>query len=242
MDIEVDHCVFADDVDFQAHLLDDTCSTTGAIVENDKFILSTTLDGCGTTVSHDNTSVTFSQTIFASATSGPIFLGNPLELEFSCNYDSQTSATTNAEFEKITSSTGSEGSGNFEFELSLFEDDTFSGGLPDGDVIVVGERVYFSVDGIALPDSVSFVLTSCKVINDEYSMEYDILPAGCPDSLVQSTYHNTAPFTSNAQLSYAAFRFDTDAAIDADQQEVISCMITVCDNDDASSLCATQTC
>ena len=51
----------------------------------------------------------------------------------------------------------------FEFDLSLFEDETFESALPEDDVIVVGERVYFAVSGDALPDTVSYVLNTCKV-------------------------------------------------------------------------------
>ena len=63
----------------------------------------------------------------------------------------------------MTTQTGSEGAGVFEFDLSLFEDETFESALPEDDVIVVGERVYFAVSGDALPDTVSYVLDTCKI-------------------------------------------------------------------------------
>ena len=84
-------------------------------------------------------------------------------------------ASTEGEFEKITSTTGSAGSGSFDFSLVLYEDSTFGAAVPDGDVIVVGERVHFSIEGNGLPDSVSFAVNDCTISNEEYGMSYDIV-------------------------------------------------------------------
>lgn len=135
-------------------------------------------------------------------------------------------ASTNSDFEKITSTTGSAGSGNFHFSLVLYEDSTFASAVPEGDVIVVGERVYFSVEGDSLPDTVSFILNECTISNEVYEMSYDIVSDGCGDSLTQTMYHNDGPFMSGAMLSYAAFRFDTEADLNEDQHEVISCTVS----------------
>ena len=93
MVISVDHCVFADTKTFKAHLTDDSCATNGDIMVNGTFTLESALDGCGTAISHNDTlgEVTFSQTVYAMAYSGPIYLGNPLEMQFSCVFDSHTS-------------------------------------------------------------------------------------------------------------------------------------------------------
>ena len=93
MVISVDHCVFADTMTFKAHLTDNTCETSGAIMADSSFTLESALDGCGTEISHNDTlgEVTFSQTVYAMAYSGAIYLGNPLEMQFSCVFDSQTS-------------------------------------------------------------------------------------------------------------------------------------------------------
>lgn len=223
-----------------ASLIDSSCATSGS-VSDDGFTLSTPLDGCGTYISDsDADTVTFAQSVSAMARTGPIYVGNPLGIDFTCVYDTHSDASTDGDFEQTTSETGSAGTGSFDFSLVLYEDSTFEAAVPDGDVIVVGERVYFSVAGSSLPETVSFIVNDCTISNELYGMSYDIVSGGCADDLTQTMYHNDGPFASDAMLSYAAFRFDTDADLDEDQHEVISCTITVCDNDDETSACQNQ--
>lgn len=92
-------------------------------------------------------------------------------------------------------------------------------------MLIVGERVHFSVEGDSLPDSVSFIINECTISNDEYAMSYGIVNDGCVDSLTQTMYHNDGPFSSAAHLSYAAFRFDAGADLSEDQQKTISCTV-----------------
>ena len=69
---------------------DSTCSTTGAISDGG-FTLSTGLDECGTSIVYaDDIFVAFSQRVFAHAYTGPIYVGNPIEIDFFCEYDSQS--------------------------------------------------------------------------------------------------------------------------------------------------------
>ena len=136
----------------------------------------TPLDGCGTTQTAGNGTVTFSQTIYYKTWSGLIYLGNPASLDFTCTFSTEackknstlerlfcnfyelffiyffiSAASTNKTVSSVTTTTGSAGTGDFSFELGLYTDDTFATPIEASDVIIVGERVNFAVSSPSLP-------------------------------------------------------------------------------------------
>lgn len=241
MEINVDKCVFVDTENFMANLIDSSCGTSGYLgnftVRDDfYFQLETSLDSCGTFVSSsDDEKVTFSQTVFATADSGPIFVGNPIELSFQCVYDRNADTSTDGDFDRITTNTGASGQGNFQFELVVYEDDTFDQLVPEGDVIIVGERVHFGVRSSSLPDTVSFMVTDCTISNADFGLSYSIITEMCPDPITRTQFHEEGPFSKLAKVSYDAFRFDTGT--NEDHEEELSCQIIVCDNEKNDSIC-----
>jgi len=236
MEINVDTCIFEDTGVYTANLIDSTCATSGDVSDG-SFFFTAALDGCGTTISEsDENSVTFSQTVYTMATTGAIFVGHPYEINFDCTYDTHNNASTSGSVDRVSAETGASNEGNFEFELKLYASEDFSEPIPEGDVVVVGERVYFAVES-NLPSTVSFVLNECTISNAQFGMSYNIVNDGCVDQITQTYFHENGPYSAQAALSYAAFRFDTADDLEDDHEEEISCKITVCDNDDATSIC-----
>jgi len=243
MEIVIDHCLFVDENHFSANFIDNSdvnCGLQDEIIDGTNVTMFTPLDGCGTTQTAGNGTVTFSQTIYYKTWSGLIYLGNPASLDFTCTFSTEASASTNKTVSSVTTTTGSAGTGDFSFELGLYTDDTFATPIEASDVIIVGERVNFAVSSPSLPSNVEFVIGTCTVGHG--GLSYPILTDGCGDALVQTEYAIAGPFANVAQLSYDAFRFDTGADINEDQTETITCSIHVCDAEDDDSLCNTRSC
>lgn len=65
---------------------DSSCVGSGSMEEG-SFALLTRLDACGTSLTLNDTTAIFGQTVHAKAQIGNIHVGRDIELEFSCSFD-----------------------------------------------------------------------------------------------------------------------------------------------------------
>jgi hypothetical protein len=203
MNITIDSCLF-DHETYAMHLFDQECRGSGSMDEGG-FNLFTKLDECDTALAFIDDNAIFKQTVYGYAIAGDsgIFLGRPVELDYTCTY--QTEYNTDGDdiiVANVEATTNRYGSGQFEFEVDFYTDSTFETKSTANDVITVGEQVFFAVTSVNLPSSVSFSVTDCTVTNSATDMSYYIIENFCSDS-----YTNTHFMSDNYQKQQVSMSY-----------------------------------
>jgi hypothetical protein len=238
MDININSCLF-DHASYEMHLYDQSCVGTGSM-EAGGFSLTTALDECGTQLEFRDDKVVFQQMVYGYAIAGGLFLGRPAELEFTCTYD--TNYDTEGDdivVSNIDSTADRHGSGAFEFNVDFYTDSTFETQAAAGDVITVGEQVFFGVSANNLPNSVSFSVMDCTVTNTNGAdLSYYIVENFCPDMYTNTMIMGANNEKQSVNLSYQAFKFTNVA--DTESEEVLSCRVIVCNDADENNSCSNQ--
>jgi len=266
MKITISTDLFNDDDTFSASLVDDSsidCRTVGSLNDN-SFTLETPLDGCGTTSRVFSSQIEFSQVLHVETHSTIISVDKPIDLEFSCFYPTQVNAVfggtgdDDMNFEVVNPQfnatyTGEQtGVGEFSFDINFFTD-RFYTDVADNLDFESGDYVYFGINPTgssnvsSLPETVTYSVDECRIVNDELGIEFPILEDGCGQALVgfvmedpstwMDDYERPIHNEDSIYFQYRSFRF-----VGADEtttySEQLKCDITVCDKSDTNSICA----
>ena len=89
----------------------------------------------------------------------------------------------------------------------------------------------------SLPDTVTYSVTDCRIINEELSIEFPILEDGCGQDLVGFDFEDTSAWPIDASLrpihnadsvyfEYMSFRF-VSAEKNVDYNEKLSCDVSI---------------
>merc|ERR1712110_627846 len=171
MNITIDSCLF-DHETYAMHLFDQECRGSGS------------MDECDTALAFIDVNAIFKQTVYGYAIAGDsgIFLGRPVELDYTCTY--QTEYNTDGDdiiVSNVEATTNRYSTGSFEFEVDFYTDASFETKSTNDDVITVGEQVFFAVTSVNLPSSVSYSVTDCTVTNTATDLSYYIIENFCSD-------------------------------------------------------------
>lgn len=204
------------------------------------FNLFTKLDDCDTALAFIDNNAIFKQTVYGYAIAGDtgIFLGRPVELDYTCTY--QTEYNTDGDsiiVANVEATTNRYGSGQFEFDVDFYTDATFATKSTHHDIITVGEQVYFSVSSVNLPASVSFSVTDCTITNTQTEMSYYIIEHFCPDRYTNTHFMSDNVQKQSLNMSYQAFKF---TGVDGESEEILSCRVIVCNDNDGDNSCTAQ--
>merc|ERR1719220_3460289 len=195
MDVELDQCLFRDVGRFEAQFRNATsgCSLTGDL-GMDLVALSTEYDRCGTRTSELGGRITFTQNLRVETFSGFLSLGRPADVEFTCFFDNNLEVNSNSTISTVDSSTGSAGSGDFAFDMTIYANDRFNAVMDESSVI--GERVYVSIDGSSMPSTVVYAVESCTVRNEAFGLEIPVVTGKCGESLLATDFHTAGPYSA----------------------------------------------
>lgn len=217
-------------------LNDDQCSP---IKYNDTYYeVQTTLDGCGTTIATDDTSILFQNRLIGKAVrNNVILISNEFQLDFQCAYPKviehvETETTVHVSHYNG----GHEGKGEFDFRLLMHSDNSFDGHKHSNALTSVGERVYFSLNIGTAINNLVFTITDCIVSADSESTshQYPIIHDQCLDTFV-NVQRSSLNDPSKINFSYKAFQFRQ--VMDTISTQKISCTVITCLSDDESSIC-----
>jgi len=231
MTIEVDSALF-DAENYELSLSDENCK---AVEGANGWNLTTALEDCGTTLEFGNGEVVFTQVVKARAGANGIIFGRPVDLEFTCTY--QTEFETDSEritINEVTSTQGLQGDGDFSFNIQLYSDNSFTDKQSESDVITVGERVFFAIETTQLPSNLVFAVHNCTIHDASVNQEFHVIEESCPSSTISADMN----MVSNSQLrvSYMSFAFVSSDAME--HEEELTCSIQVCEAGNSNSYCA----
>lgn len=265
MRITIDTGLFNDDDSFIASLVDDSsidCRAVGSL-DDGSFTLETPLDGCGTWSNVRNNYIYFSQVLHVETHSTIISVDKPIDLEFSCSYPTKVDAVfgnsgddmnfdvVNPQF-NATYTGEQTGEGNFNFDINFYSDRfytdvAFNMDFESGDFVYFGINPSGSDENSTLPDTVTYSVDECRIVNDVLGISFPILENGCGQALVgfetidvaawNDTYNRPTHNEDSIYFQYRSFRF-VGADENTQYSEQLKCDITVCDKSDTNSFCA----
>merc|ERR1712157_641496 len=141
--------------------------------------------------------VVFTQIVKARAGSNGIILGRPVDLEFTCAYQSEFETDSERiTINEVTSVQGLSGDGDFSFAIELYSDHSFTEKQSESDVIIVGEMVYFSIETQQLPSNLVFAVHNCTIHDASVNEEYQVIAQSCPSPTIMAS----TQMASNSQL------------------------------------------
>lgn len=234
MNIEIDYSLF-DSENYEVTLNDENCPGVGGQSVGG-WNLTTGLESCGTTLEFGEGNVVFTQIVKARAGSNGIVLGRPVDLEFTCTYQSEFETDSERiTINEVTSVQGLSGDGDFSFALELYSDHSFTEKQSASDVIIVGEMVYFSIETQQLPSNLVFAVHNCTIHDASVNEEYQVIAQSCPSPTIMASTQMAS--NSQLQVSYMSFAFVSSDAME--HEEELTCSIQVCEASDPNSYCAT---
>jgi len=203
--------------------------------------MTTELDNCGTEVHQEDQKIIFRNTITIFQNSGLFSLSNAILLSFECHYDNTVDVTDTITVHDVVGKGYDSSSGEFEFNLVKYVSEDFNQRVPEGDVIRVGEEIFFAVEAPKLPLNVNFMVKECTVVNAEHNQSFKFIVNGEANEMVRAEFLNSLPYDQNnpAKIKFTAFRFDLGDNYSAMTEEII-CAAVVCDKSDDNSICNSQ--
>jgi len=235
MEITIDKCVLAGNDVSKATLDDGVCKATDG---GDNWIVTTALDGCGTSFNLDSASqvVDFSNTFAMPPTVvNGLVMSRSVGLDFQCQYETEIDDIS-AERTVIGGhvSTGLNGNGALDFALTFYTDSNYDTEINEDSTILVGETIFYNVAMQTPISGLEFTVLDCTVTDNDAGESYDIYAGQCPDKYV-GTKQTSQSDAAELRFSYTAFQFASSNALEAN--EILACTVLVCDNSNSDSPC-----
>lgn len=227
MIFEADECVFGDMDVSKLSLLGNCDSTNGYITKSasGQIVATAPLNGCSSSMVFSDTNVTFGNVLSGVNVA---FWTDRYEVHFDCIYPLNSNTDDeDVTVHSYTLSGPTDGQGAFNFNIELFNDNTFT--TPLSNAVQVGSTLYFGVQ-LATPISgMEFTVTNCDVYSDAdfqaaSTLQYGIYTNQCSNSRVNFLEH-TRTDSSLTTFSYTVFEFRTSAVTTLH----LSCSVRVCD-------------
>lgn len=245
MVIRMNKCVLENSHDWTSARMIDGAECTFAEDENDSdyVILTNGLDECGMALTFENDTLTYSNTLqVSSSTIGGMIVTKPnVEWGFACTYDTEytigESLTVNAA--AITQGF-SQTNAQFAFSFDFYTDGSYAELNNETAAFQVGQYINFgvSMNGGEALSNLNFVASSCEVTNGDLTFTIfdmnneDNCEASAPVFFQQHT--STTPAVSF--YSYMGFSFMNED--EESSEQLISCTLKVCHEDDLDSVCS----
>lgn len=240
MELKMKECVLENLDLSNAGLSDKSCKailTEGEDFNGEAYYsIRTELDECSTDINLDkiNKIADFSNAFSLSPESeNGIIKAKTTMFDFQCRYPTTLTAGNDKTVEAGTSTqVGFSGSGQFDYSLNFYNDDTFSEIVVDASV-TIGETIYFALDAGKAINGLQFSVFDCEVSEDDLS--YKILDNRCPDEFVD-TFVSSNAGTETVQMSYTAFQFDQNIMKQVETR--LECSIEICNANDFNNACS----
>lgn len=214
-----------------------TCTSSTFTSTDGTYSVTIPLDSCGTTVTQDSGTITFSNTVYGSEDAikvDDIIITEKLELDVACTYSDSFDLTV-AEI-GVEAGTheldGSSDDGDFstEFSLASFTDAAYSDATSESNPVVIGSTVYNRVTAASLPTNVNFVVTDCVAQDAETSpaKTYSLIADGCLDDLTGTA---EAEDLEGDESTTVDFTFNGFTFENAEDTLYLKCTIELCATD-----------
>ncbi|XP_044180269.1 uncharacterized protein LOC114951964 isoform X3 [Acropora millepora] len=219
------------------HLLKPECKILSA---NDTHaLLRAPLEGCGTERKTSNDYMVYMNTVMGdtqSSTANPLITREGrMEFQFQCSYRRiHILSIVSFSPRKKVILTSDRGTGNFTFEMDMYEDPKYNVAINQYPVNVIpGQMMYFRVDVKSGDTKLLAFLEECWVTptaNPRDQTRYVIIERGCPrDSTLQYTYQKS----STQKFSFQSFKFRHVPS----PRLYVHCDVVTCRSSDAGSVC-----
>lgn len=219
-------------------LADPTCNmNNGNVVDvnEEYFMVTAPLDGCGTRVEVADKQILFINTLYDNKgraqdeKSGAwIRTHSVVTLEFACAYQTVVDVDSQVTVEPSYVKGSSRGTGNFDFKLQTYSDSTYSTVASEG--FKTGELMFFDIKLDRAVDGVKFTVTDCTVWDAAKEKHYNVIEDQCLDSYIKAASLDPVLVPYRARFSYIVFEFL--GAKDA-SEVILSCKIAVCHPSDS---------
>ncbi|NXD11119.1 CUZD1 protein, partial [Nothocercus nigrocapillus] len=209
-------------------LNDASCSP----ISTDPVIFSFPLTSCGTVKTAEGQTITYTNTITASATGGIITRQKSIEITVKCKMENNSTLeimyiTENNIIQNTTAT------GRYNVSMSFYSSDSFSNPVFQSPYFVDLNQTLFAQVSLHSSDPNLLVFIDTCVASpkpDFGSPTYDLIRSGCNKDDTVVTY---PPLEHYARFKFNAFRFLQNSA-----SVYLRCDILICDSNDRNSRCA----